>query len=144
MIICGICFTTNLMIRRLRDLMVGKIGIFLSPYYDMARKVNSFKRRPALIVGIADAGDYNVLPISKITQRQHFDFDYDIPIDITIYPNLNLTQNPSYIRVHKQTVFNSRALDKTISNPKIDYPDLYLSIITKLEEYNKKLIEKAL
>jgi len=124
--------------------MMGNIGdvcVFASPYYDITKKQNAFKSRPALIIGIADTGDYNILPISKITDRRHLNSDYDIPVSPSAYPNLN---DPSYIRVHKQTVFDDRALHHVLSNIKTAYPELFLTVMVKLEEYNKKLIESAL
>ena len=78
--------------------MIGKICIFVSPFYDNVKKQNSFKARPCLVIGIADAGDYNVLPVSKVTNRKNIDSDYDIPIDPYNYPKLKLN-DPSYVRV---------------------------------------------
>jgi len=122
---------------------VGDVCVFVSPFYDIVKKQNAFKSRPSLIIGIADTGDYNILPISKVTDRRHLDIDYDVPVCPSVYPNLNL-HSPSYVRVHKQTAFHDKALHQVLSNMKAAYSELYLSIMVKLEGYNKKLIENAL
>ncbi|MCL1819956.1 MAG: hypothetical protein FWG36_04785 [Oscillospiraceae bacterium] len=122
---------------------IGDVCIFTSPFYDNANNRNSFKKRPALIIGIADTDDYNVLPVSTVTRRKNIDPVYDIPVNHFAYNNLNLSFS-SFIRVHKQTVFHDGALHKVLSNMKSLYPELYLSVIAKLEEYNKKLIENTL
>jgi len=123
--------------------IIGDVCVFASPYYDTVRRRNDFKARPSLIIGVADLGDYNILPISKVTDRRYLDADYDIPVFPSNYPNLNLN-DPSYVRVHKQTVFHDRALHQVLSNMKTSYPELFLSVIVKLEEYSNKLIENSL
>ena len=50
-------------------------------YYDKTKQKMSFKGRPVLIIGEADKNDYNVLPVSRVTDKKYLDPFYDIPID---------------------------------------------------------------
>lgn len=119
----------------------GTICVSLTPFYNVGSGKYDFKKRPVLIIGTADFGDYNVLPISRITKSSNMDSDYDIQVDPSIYPNLKLS-TLSYIRVHKQTVVNKATLNE-ISNLKSEYPILYNLILDKLEEYNTTMISYA-
>jgi len=56
---------------------------------------------------------------------------------------LNLTQY-SYVRTHKQSVVNIVELYIEIIDFKKDYMDIYLDIISKMEEFQKNLIDDAL
>lgn len=124
--------------------MIGKVCYSLMPYFNAAAKTNAFKSRPVLIIGVADSGDYNVLPLSRVTNSRMIDKDYDVPVSPAAYPKLNLTAQ-SYVRVHKQTVVNKNSIStKNMSDMKTDYPDLFIDILSKLEDYNKKLLESAL
>ena len=123
--------------------MIGKIYCSVVPYYDVLKKANSFKARPVLILGKSDAGDYVVLPISRVTKSANISAEYDIPVIPSQYPLLNL-KALSYIRVHKQTTIHSASIDKMISDMKSNYLDLYLSVLTKLEQYNNTLMTNAL
>ena len=123
--------------------MIGTICSFITPYYDTARQKNSFKSRPVLLIGIADIGDYNFLPISRVTNQNNLDPTYDLPIDPAQYPLLNLTAK-SYVRIHKQSYGHKASIGQHIGDMKTEYPDLFLEVLEKLEEYNKKLIADAL
>ena len=123
--------------------MIGKICTFTSPFYNAITMQNEFKLRPALIVGKADSSDYNILPVSRVTNRFYLDIEYDIEVDPGKYPKLNLT-DVSYIRTHKQSTYHSGALNKVLGDMKVEYPELYLDIVVKLDEYNIKLIDSAL
>lgn len=103
----------------------------------------AFKRRPVLILGKADHGDYNVLPVSRITDSSHIDADYDIRVDLTKYPKSGLKAT-SYIRVHKQHTINRVNIDTEISDLANEYPELYVDVLEKLERYNKSLIDQAI
>ncbi len=103
----------------------------------------SFKKRPVLIVGKADNTDYIVLPISRVTKRENLDEYYDVLLNHDAVPKLNLTQY-SYVRTHKQSVVNIVELYREITDFKKDYMDIYLDIISKMEEFQKNLIDKAL
>lgn len=124
--------------------MIGKVCYSLMPFYNAAAKTNAFKSRPVLIIGVADSGDYNVLPLSRVTNSRMIDKDYDIPVSPAAYPKLNL-KAPSYVRVHKQTVVNRNSISlNNMSDMKVEYPDLFIDILSKLEYYNKRLLENAL
>lgn len=117
--------------------MIGKICISTTPYYDNMTHKQRFKKRPVLIIGQADSSDYNVLPISRVTNSKNLDPNYDIKVDPIVYPNLKLNAL-SYIRVHKQTVLNYASLN-SIADLKYDYPQLFQKVIDKLKEYNNEL-----
>ena len=105
----------------------------------------SFKYRPAVVIGIADSGDYNVLPVSTVSDPTKIDINFDIPIDPAKYPKLNLKKF-SYVRTHKQTVVHMasmRAVSGNVSDIKSDYPKLFYEIMSKLEQYNKRLLNNA-
>lgn len=123
--------------------MIGKIYSSIVPFYDMKSGKNSFKSRPVLILSGPRNNDYTVLPISSVTKKQNLDLEYDIELNPQIYPNLNL-QKICYVRVHKQTTVHTASLNRKISNLKDEYEDLYLSILSKLEEYNKFILKNAL
>ena len=122
--------------------LIGEIRVSTIPFYDIKTKCNSFKTRPVLIIGEADSGDYNVLPVSRVTKKQYLDADYDIPIKLADYPLLNLKAD-SFVRVHKQTTVNSVSITAGISDMKSCYPILFQSIMDKLKEYNDKLYHNA-
>lgn len=123
--------------------MIGKIYASITPFYDSRNKINSFKRRPVLIIGGPRNNDYTVLPVSTITRREHIDPDYDIKIEPHEYPNLNLNRI-SYIRTHKQTTVHQASLIKQIGDLKANYEDLYVTILEKLENFNRNMIDNAL
>ena len=123
--------------------MIGKIYTSITPYYDIVKKANSFKARPVLILGKSDAGDFVVLPISRVTKSVNINTEYDVPVVPSQYPLLHLNAL-SYVRVHKQTIIHSASIDRMISDMKSSYPDLYLYVLTKLEKYNNALMINAL
>ena len=122
--------------------MIGKVCILTAPYYNVTTGRNDFKSRPALIIGEADRGDYNILPVSKVSNRANLDADCDVPVDPSVYTKLSLTAM-SYVRTHKQTTFHRASLHSVIGDMRMDYPELYLDVMAKLDGYNKKLIEEA-
>ena len=123
--------------------MIGKAYVSVFPFYDNKAKKMSFKRRPVLIVGQADNDDYVILPISRVTNQNNIDGYYDVPIEIADVPLMNLTKK-SYIRTHKQSVVHAGELAKEIVDFKKEYTDIYLNALSKMEEFQKKLISKAL
>jgi hypothetical protein len=97
-----------------------------------------------MIVVKADNTDYIVLPISRVSKRENLDEYYDVFLNSDdAVPKLNLTQH-SYIRTHKQSVVNIVELYREITDFKKDYMDIYLDIISNMEEFQKNLIDKAL
>jgi len=123
--------------------LIGKIVISIIPYYDMQSRKKSFKRRPVLVIGGPRNNDYTVLPVSTISKKQFLDTEYDIEIDPAIYPLTYLTK-VSYVRTHKQTVVNCLDLRTVLADLKSDYPDLYESILMKLQSFNEMTMTNAL
>lgn len=123
--------------------MIGKLCKASTPFYDNVRKSMSYKNRPALILAKADADDYVILPVSSITRKQNIDPVYDIAIDPSMYPRLNLTKT-SYVRTHKQTIVHRNSLVGVISDMRLEYEDLYLKILEKREQFSKEITEQAL
>jgi hypothetical protein len=123
--------------------VIGKAYVSIFKYYDSAKAKMSFKKRPVLIVGKADDTDYIVLPISRVSKRENLDEYYDVLLSPDAVPKLNLTQY-SYVRTHKQSVVNIVELYREITDFKKDYMDIYLDIISKMEEFQKNLIDNAL
>lgn len=123
--------------------MIGKIYASVFPYYDTTRGKKSFKKRPVFILSGPRNNDYTVLPVSSISNKANFDYDYDIEIDPHEYPLLNLSKI-SYIRTHKQTTVHRGELIEELGDVKTDYEDLYLMILEKLDAYNKEVMASAL
>lgn len=115
--------------------MIGKICKISTPYYDSVKKRMSFKTRPALVIAQADCGDYVILPVSTITHKGNIDPDFDIPIDPSVYPKLNLNKI-SYVRTHKQTIAHRASIISVISDLRTEYEELYLEILIKREDFS--------
>lgn len=122
---------------------IGEIRKTITPYYDAKQKKQSFKSRPALIVGIADSSDYVVLPVSRITNQANRDIDFDIELNPSIYPMLHLNA-VSFVRTHKQTVIHAAEISDLISDLRSSYEDLYLTIIERRDTFNRILTDRAL
>ncbi len=123
--------------------MIGKLYSSVTPFYDSKKGMNSFKRRPVLIIGGPRNNDYTVLPVSTVARAEHIDSDYDIKVEPDKYPKLNLNRI-SYIRTHKQTTVHQASLPREIGDLKEEYEDLYLLVLEKLENFNKTVMENAL
>lgn len=123
--------------------MIGEIRWSLVPYYDSRAHRMKFKRRPILVIAKADVNDYVAIPVSRITAKHNLNQVYDIPIDPSVYPNAGLT-SISYVRTHKQIVVNEGEIANPISDLKAAYPDLYLSILEKREQFSAEITEQAL
>ena len=123
--------------------MIGKAYVSVFPFYDMNLKQMRFKKRPVLIIGQADSKDYVVLPISRVTNQNHIDSYYDIKLEPTDFPLMNLTQK-SFVRTHKQMVINLGELVKEILDFRLEYEEVYLTILTRVEEFQKTLITNAM
>ncbi|MDD6072487.1 MAG: hypothetical protein PUC12_17000 [Clostridiales bacterium] len=48
------------------------------------------------------------------------------------------------VRTHKQTIVHQGALASEIANMKSEYVDLYLEVLEKLENFNKRVMNDAL
>lgn len=123
--------------------MIGKLYSSVTPFYDSKKGTNSFKRRPVLIIGGPRNNDFTVLPVSTITRAEHIDSDYDVKVEPDKYPKLNLNRI-SYIRTHKQTTVHRASLTGEIGDLKMEYEDLYLLVLEKLESFNKTVMNNAL
>lgn len=123
--------------------MTGKAYVSVFKFYDNTKCAMGFKCRPVLIVGQADANDYVVLPISRVTNAGNRDSYYDVPLVPADVPLMNLKQ-VSYVRTHKQAVVHIAELTKEIVDFKNAYPDTYLDILAKMEEFQKGIIDRAL
>ena len=123
--------------------MIGKAYISTFKYYDNRTHRMAFKNRPVLIVGQADACDYVVLPISRVTNQGNVDGYYDVAVEPEDVPLVNLTQR-AYIRTHKQSVVHLGELTKEIVDFRNEYEDIYFDVISKMEEFQKNLILNAL
>lgn len=122
--------------------MIGKAYWATFKYYDISRNKMAFKKRPVLIIGQADARDYVVLPISRVTKKENLDSHYDFKIQVADYPSLSLKAT-SYIRTHKQAIANEGEFADCIADFKEEYSDAYLSVLALVEEFQKELISKA-
>ncbi|KAI4447047.1 hypothetical protein C823_001566 [Eubacterium plexicaudatum ASF492] len=122
--------------------MIGKIYWVIFKYYDNVKHSMSFKKRPVLIIGEADRKDYVVLPISRVTRKEHLDMRYDFEMQGKDYPAL-LLKATSYVRTHKQTVVNIGELAECIADFREEYPEAYISVMALVEEFQKELINKA-
>ena len=118
--------------------MIGKLYVSVFRYYDRAQKRESLKRRPVLIIGSADTSDYVVLPISKVTSKEHLHSFYDYNVGPKSHPNSNLNSE-SYIRTHKQTVMRKEELVMEISDFKALYPDDYREIIKRVGIFQESI-----
>ena len=123
--------------------MIGKAYVSTFQFYNNQTHKMEFKNRPILIVGQADSTDYVVLPISRVTNFANLDNNYDVPIEPSDVPLMNLKQR-SYVRTHKQCVIHLGELTKEIVDFKNEYPDIYINIIAKMEAFQKHLIDNAL
>lgn len=123
--------------------MIGKIYTSRLPFYDIKQHKMSVKARPVLIISEERNNDHTVLPVSSVTNRKNLDKDFDVEISPSQYPLLNINHT-SYVRTHKQTTVHIASLGKEISNLKDVYPDLFLEILSKREQWNKLIDEEAL
>ncbi len=122
--------------------MVGKMYWAIFKYYDNVNRKMAFKKRPVLIIGEADQKDYVVLPVSRVTKKEHLDMQYDFEMQSKDYPLLSLKAT-SYIRTHKQTIVNNGELGNCIADFRKEYPYAYISVMALVEEFQKELINKA-
>lgn len=120
---------------------VGKVYSVNAPYYDLVTKKDDFKPRPCLVIGEADEGDYVVLPISKISKKSKVDPNYDIPLDKSVYTFLKYD---SYLRTHKMTTANIASFVRLLADFRTSYEDTYLEAILKVDEFQNKLLKRAI
>lgn len=123
--------------------MIGLLYISVPQFYDISKHKLSFKKRPVLIISEPRNNDYIVLPLSTISNSSNIDNEYDIKIDPQKYPSLNLAKI-SYVRTHKSFAIHEKELIKEIANLKELEPNLYSDILSKHEQWTKKVIIEAL
>ncbi|WP_225971525.1 type II toxin-antitoxin system PemK/MazF family toxin [Fusobacterium pseudoperiodonticum] len=125
--------------------MIGKIYTSMTEFFDSKTNSTRIKARPVLILTDTRNNDYTVLPISTITIKTNIDTYYDIKIDPISYPKLKL-KKISYVRTHKRTSIHQASIDRSniIGDLKIDYEELFLEILKKVEEFDNEVIESAL
>lgn len=123
--------------------MIGEIRAALTPFYDKMTQTVGFKGRPALLIAKADSADYVALPVSRVSRRANLDPTYDIKIDPCLYPKLHLT-SVSYVRTHKQTIVNAGQIGRVYGDMKTEYPDLFLEILNKREQFSKEITNQAI
>lgn len=122
--------------------MVGKAYVSTFQYYDNRQHKMAFKNRPVLIVGKSDTKDYVILPISRVTNKQHLDPHYDIEIKKQDFPFMNLKAD-SYIRTHKQSVIHEGELTQYIIDFRSEYNDTYKNAIEKMKEFQDNIVKNA-
>lgn len=120
-----------------------KYCIATFPYYNSRTNRNEFKERPMLVIGQADNTDFVTLPISKVSHRENVDIEYDVAIQISDYPLMNLRFD-SFIRTHKQTITNKSSIIRQVVNVKEEYQDLWLDILSKVEIFQRNLTNTGL
>lgn len=119
--------------------MIGKVYLSVIDFYDSKLQAMSKKARPVLIVGGPYENDYIVLPISTITNRANLNPYYDILIPPQDRLTLSLPRE-CFIRTHKQLPVHGASLLRLKGDMKADIPGLYLDAISKMEEFQRKLI----
>lgn len=122
--------------------MIGKAYVSVFQYYNNKTHKMAFKKRPVLIVGKSDSTDYVILPISRITDKQHLDSYYDVEIKKQEFPLMNLNAD-SYIRTHKQSVIHDGELTQCIVDFKSEYNDTYKNVIERMKEFQDNIIKNA-
>ena len=118
------------------------------PYYDSSSRGIKFKKRPALVLNKENAShntDLTVFPVSSVTHKENLNPKYDIEIKKSVYPNLNLDRDVSYIRVHKPYTVNSKdCTDVICDDIRIYYEDLAIFILKTFEDFSKSIIDSGM
>lgn len=115
------------------------------PYYDSYSGKIKFKKRPALVLNKENdsyKADLTVLPVSSVTHRTNLSLEYDIEIKKSVYPDLNLDKETSFIRVHKPYTVNSKdCIDVICDDVRLYYEDLAEDILIKFKKFAITIIE---
>lgn len=123
--------------------MKGKLVTLTTPYYNVRTGLMDFKSRPALVIGEADAGDYVVLPVSRVSDRRRISPRYDMEIIPSNFPQLNL-KSISYVRTHKQFTTHKNSIHKVIADFRGLYEDKYIEIISQVEAFQKEMLADSI
>lgn len=126
--------------------MIGKIYTAEIEYYDTRAGSYSRKYRPVLIISMPLGldNDFTVLPVSTISRADMRDAKFDYFIEHSKYSKLTFSKD-CYIRTHKQTQVHRKDLNanRCIGDLKNDYPNVFLDIMSKREEYNNMITDNA-
>lgn len=127
------------------SVQVGELKKVRTPFYDTKTRQMSIKSRPGIVIGVVSSTDNDlvILPMSTMSAVVYIDPNYDVLISRADYPNLKRPRD-SYIRTHKSTTVNEADTLATGINLKSEYPDLFVDIMAKYEEFTRKVIDKAL
>lgn len=123
--------------------MIGKVYLSRADYFDLRTNCTQKKTRPVLVVGGPNDNDYTVLPISTITLRQNVNSYYDILIPPQERATLSLNAE-CFIRTHKQMPLHRGAMLREIGDMKNNTPNLYLEAVSKMEEFQKNIVDYVL
>ncbi|MBR1844294.1 MAG: hypothetical protein IJ790_01020 [Lachnospiraceae bacterium] len=110
--------------------MIGKIYMINLPFYDIKTHSKAFKERPALIIGIADKDDFNIIPVSSCQFTQNIDKDFDVEIAL---------KQKCYARTHKQTIAHRKDIGRFIADLKNNNNTVYNKIIDKWNQYCERI-----
>lgn len=127
------------------SVQVGELRKVRTPFYDTKKSQMSTKSRPGIVIGVVSSTDNDlvVLPISTMSAVGYIDPYYDVFITRAAYPNLKSPRD-CYIRTHKSTTVNEADTLAIGINLKSEYPDLFVDIMAKYEEFTRKVIDEAL
>lgn len=95
-----------------------------------------------LIVAVERArgqSDLTALPISSISNESNIT-EFDLKLQKSEYPLLNLLRDVSYIRTSKITTIHTSDLSfHVLSNLKIEYPEVYTEVLSKIDNFIKEM-----
>lgn len=120
--------------------MIGKICTILTPFYDVRINGMSMKKRPALVIGMADGTDMTLLPVSSISDKGRVNPKYDVLIEVAKYPLTGL-KHDSYIRTNKVFTANLSEVNVWVGDVKSTYPDLFVDVMGRFEEYAEEILK---
>lgn len=121
--------------------MIGKVCIASLKYFDSTSNKTKIKSRPIFILSETRNNDYTILPISTVSKKENIDYEYDIEIEPSSYPLLNLYRH-CYIRTHKTTTVHKSEILKITGDLKTSYPELYSEVISKWDRYHNEIMEQ--
>lgn len=115
----GACIWMSLKMSMEKDMsnkarkLIGRMCDSRFKYFDPKSRRYKFKLRPILIIGAEKEllpCDLTVLPVSKVSNVNNRDENYDYPLTKKKHSNLNLKYDPSYVRTHKVSTIHSKDL----------------------------------
>lgn len=120
---------------------IGKLVTSYVPYYDSMAQSTKCKSRPFLIIGVENkfgSTDFNVLPVSTVTNKNNLSKEFDIEISGQNQKEL-LLNKVSYIRCHKQTIIHRNSIGKIVSDLKSINEAVYKEVKNKVRLHNATL-----